>query len=116
MTAADPILFPSPVHRLLPGQTLRLYLDRTTGIQLEQGAVQLVSHEWVAERCLAMTQQLDAGAAYQPDASGWVSVQALAGGAVVFRMMRRPGWLALCITRLLCLLGAVRFLRPQLKS
>lgn len=116
MTAADILVYPSLQHRLLPGQTLHLYLDRASGIQIEQGTVQLVSHEWVAERCLAMTQQLDAGAAYQPEASGWVFVQALAGGTVVFRTLSRPGYLALYIARLQRLLGAVRFLRPQLKS
>ena len=102
----------TPVHSLLPGQTLHLYLDRASGIHIEQGAVQLVSHEWVAERCVPMTQRLDTGAGFEPGASGWVFLQALPGGSVRLRMVSRPSGLSLYIACVLRFLGAARFLRP----
>lgn len=116
MTAIDQALYQRPTQQLPAGQTLHLYLDRANGIQLEQGAVRLVTYEWVAERCVTMTQHLDAGAAYEPDASGWVSLQALPGATVRFCVVSRPAYLAVCFSRLLRFLGAARGFRPILKS
>ena len=111
MTATPPLHMP-PVHALLPGQTLHLYLDRANGIHMEQGAVQLVSHEWVAERCVPMTRRLDTGTAFEPGASGWVCLQALPGGPARLRIVSRPAVLSLYSARLLRFFAAARFLRP----
>ncbi|MES2942771.1 MAG: hypothetical protein V4772_07870 [Pseudomonadota bacterium] len=116
MTAIAPPLCQRPTHQLLAGQTLHLYLDRASGIQIEQGAIRLVTHEWVAERCVPMTQRLDAGASYEPAASGWVFLQALPGGSVRFCMVSRPAFLAVCFARLLHVSGVLRVFRPILKG
>lgn len=112
MTAIAPTLYQRPAHQLLAGQTLHLYLDRATGIRIEQGALQVVTQEWVAERCVRMTQRLDVGAAYEPAASGWVFLQALPGGAVRFCLVSQPGYfsryLAPYIARFGQLFGLVR--------
>ena len=91
MTAFAKTSLPASAHRLLQGQTLHLYLDRASGLQIEQGSVQLVTHEWLAERWVPMTQRMDAGAVYEPVASGWVFLQALPGETLRFGVVSRPG-------------------------
>ena len=97
MTAFANTSRPASAHRRVQGQTLHLYLDRASGLQIQQGSAQLVTHEWVAERCVPMTQRLDAGAAYEPAASGWVFLLALSGETLRFGVVSRPGWFALCV-------------------
>lgn len=110
--AATSNLKTPPVHALLPGQTLHLYLDCASGIHIDQGTVQLVSHEWMAERCVPVTQRLDTGAEFQPVASGWVFLQALPGRAVRLSVVSQPGLMSLYIACLLRIFRAARFLRP----
>jgi hypothetical protein len=79
-----------PFSELLPGATLHLYLSLGDGICVVQGRAVLVSHHWLAERCVPLVQPLQLDAHYHPAAAGWVLLRALPGAAVQLQRLSAP--------------------------
>lgn len=83
-SAADPAC-------IAPGECLLLPVSRGTLLFAVEGHVRVVeAPRWVAERMLAVSQNLAPGQAHQVDAEGWAQVVALDGAAARVAQLAPP--------------------------
>lgn len=69
--------------RLVPGQALRLHLDRHATLVVDKGAVVVIAPPlWLVETMLAARTRLDEGQAFSPSRAGWMEVVAVGDAPV----------------------------------